>query len=126
MADKKLFYFGCIGGAGHYLWESNSSKLYDPRVIRTDGVNWSLLGHIGGVYTRPGLPEGVYNECIIPPLRVLAWHDYSVDKRGNSNSALIGYGYSSADEMLDDAAKKFPSVMNRQKRPIPSIENYKP
>lgn len=120
MADvkKHLYYFGCIGNVGHYFWTSNAWSS-DSRSTRIDGVNTKILERLDGAFTPADPTEGIYNDCVIPPLRIVAWHDYSVDKRPGSNSVLVGYGYETAEEMIDDAVVKFPSVMNRQPRPKP-------
>jgi hypothetical protein len=119
--NKRLFYFGCIGKVGHYFWETNSWDV-DSRNIRIEGVNTKIFRFLDGNFTPNDPTEGIYNDCVIPPLRIIAWHDYSVDKRPGSNSVLIGYGYETAEEMIDAAYKKFPSVMNRQPRPKPLIQ----
>jgi predicted RNase H-like HicB family nuclease len=49
----------------------------------------------------------------------VAWWDRSRDKRFASNSFLAGYGYDSAEAMLDDAVNLYPEVMSRQTRPVP-------
>jgi hypothetical protein len=117
---KQLLYFGCIGEAGHYLWYSDRSKAYGSNA-RIDGVNEKLLQNLDSVFPPPEIVgTGIYNDCIVPPVRIVSWWDRSVDKRPGSNSNLIGVGYASAEEMIDDAYKIFPSVMNRQERPKPS------
>jgi hypothetical protein len=116
---KKLYYFGCIGNVGHYFWYNNSNST-DSRSIRIEGVNMKICSYLDGNFTPADPTPGKYNDCIIPPLRIVAWHDYSVDKRGGSNSVLVGYGYANAEEMIDDAIVKFPAVMNRQPRPVPA------
>lgn len=115
--QKTLMYFGCIRTLGHYLWQHEGSYR-DSRLIRINGVNTKILNFIDGTFT-PGSTsqQGLYNESIVPPFRIVSWHDYTVDKRPGSNSNLIGIGYESAEQMIDDAYQKFPSVMNRQERP---------
>lgn len=61
---------------------------------------------------------GKYLESIIPPFRIVSWWDRSGDSRPGSNSMMIGVGYSSAEEILDDALVKFPVIMSRQPRPV--------
>ncbi len=119
---KKLFYYGCVREIGHHLWEDEGYYTSRPESYCKDlpGVNPSVLNYIDANFTPEGSfgPEGLYNESIVPPLRIVAWNDRSIDSRPGSNSALVGYGYDSGEEMLNDALIKFPSVMNRQKRPI--------
>lgn len=122
--NKVLFYFGCIRDKGHYLWTSDSdNNWYARQVAQTiPGLNYHVLEVMDGTFAPSGIGEeqGLYQESLVPPVRIVAWWDRSVDKRGACNSALIGYGYDSAEEMLDDAVVKFPSVMSRQPRPVPN------
>lgn len=121
-ADRKLIYFGCIREAGHYYWtHENYGRFFGEGLASLLGCNPRLIEHFDGVY--PPWPEkelGRYQESIVPPVRIVAWWDRTVDSRPGSNSALIGTGYDSAQEMLDDAPKWFPSVMKRQPRPVPN------
>lgn len=122
--ERCLLYFGCVGRSGHYLFGKGevSVKQYD---LRFPDANHHLVeafyrgGMLDGVLTPKDAAQGKYQESIIPPFRLVAWGDYTVDSRGGSNSVLIGYGYESAEQMLDDAPKCFPSVMARQSRPTP-------
>ncbi len=116
---KKLLYFGCIKDAGHYLWETQNSRIYSFN-IKIPGLNKRVLEHLDSVFTPPDWKPG-YLISIVPPVMIVSWWDNSVDKRPGSNSAFIGYGYKSAEQILDDAVKLFPSVMSRQERPKPFI-----
>ena len=119
---RLLYYFGCIREAGHYLWTDERNSHYPDTISRqTPGLNPALLKAIDGVFAPHCLteyqPEGLYQESIVPPVRIVAWWDRSVDKRPGSNSALIGYGFYTAEDMVEAAIQQFPSVMNRQPRP---------
>jgi len=73
-----------------------------------------------GVYV-PGhtREQGQYQVSVVPPFCIVAWHDFTVDKRPGSNSALLGIGYgASVEDIFADAAIKFPSVMKRQIVPL--------
>lgn len=117
---KKLLYFGCLGGKGHFLYDEFGMTIREETACLKymPDVNVKILQYLDGTFTPTNLSQGKYNDCVVPPLRIVAWWDYSLDSRGGSNSNLIGYGYESAEEMIDDAYKIFPSVMNRQPRPI--------
>ncbi len=116
---KKLIYYGCIQNVGHNLFDSeNHSVAGREHLLGLDKANTLILKCLDGTFTPKSMVQGKYNDCIVPPMRIVAWWDCSLDHRQNSNSALIGYGYESAEEMIDDAYKKFPSVMNRQPRPV--------
>jgi hypothetical protein len=120
---KKLFYFGCGSGPGHYFFGGKGS--YSRSIAEElPGINCKVLDNIDGAYP-PGGPEkeGIYLESIVPPVRIVSWWDRSVDSRPGSNSNLIGYGYGSAEEMLDDAVRLYPWVMKRHPRPTPKKED---
>lgn len=122
--ERKLLYFGCIKEKGHFLWNSESwHHYYDQMAKEIPGLNPNVLRHLDGVYAPydPHEREGLYLESTIPPVRIVAWWDRSVDKRMACNSAFIGFGYDSAEEILDDAVSRFPSVMSRQPRPVPAV-----
>ncbi len=111
--DKKLLYFGCIGGKEHYLWPQFET-------IKIPGINSHLLQSLDGTFT-PGNTntQGLYQVSIVPPVMIVSWHDYSVDSRPGSHSTFIGYGYLSAQEIIEAAKKLFPDVMSRQPEPKP-------
>ena len=114
---KRLLYFGCMRDKGHNLFDESGCSIRS-RLVGIPNVNEQIFEIIDASFTSRDLTQGKYNDCVIPPLRIVAWWDYSIDSRPGSNSNLIGYGYESAEEMIDDSYKIFPSVMNRQKRPV--------
>jgi len=118
--EKKLLYFGCIGGKGHYLWESNSSKMHNHSI---KGINSKCLGFIDGTFTPSSTKQGDAMVSNVGPIKILAWHDYTVDSRLGSNSVLVGIGYNDVVEMLNDANKKFPAVIKRQTATINVLES---
>jgi hypothetical protein len=118
--DHRIIYFGCIGEPGHYLWETEHLKAANEPFRDIKSINQNLFRHYGGIFDGSFNPPGSgYRESTIPPLRIVAWTDNSVDHRPGSISCLIGYGYESAEEILNDAPNWFPSVMKRQAMPQP-------
>jgi len=120
---KKLFYFGCIGAPGHYLHGSHYGG--DPALAAKEmpGINSRLLGSLDDVFTPASTKQqGVYQVSAIPPVIIVAWHDYTGDGRPGSNSALIGYGYDDAEQIIEAAHGLFPTVMSRQ----PKLSPLKP
>ena len=107
---KKLLYFGCIGQAGHYWFENdNATMSYKDRPTFP----------IDGEYVPKGSAEqGTAREAILGNYRIVAGNDYTGDSRLGSNSALVGLGYETKEEMLADAVTQFPSVMRRQPKPL--------
>ena len=111
---KKLLYFGCIRQPGHYWFSEGESSIpyADRPKFPIDGV------YVPALDARQGAAE----EHDLEDCRIIAWHDYTGDHRPNSNSALVGFGYDSVEEMLKDAEAKFPTIMKRQTKPL----NFKP
>jgi hypothetical protein len=115
---KKLLYFGCMSRTGHFLYDQDNGHSVSGREhLLMPETNYGILKCIDANFTPKKLKSGIYKESIIPPIRIVGWWDYSVDDRSGSNSNLIGVGYHSAEQMIDDAYKIFPTVMNRQPRP---------
>ncbi len=118
---KELFYFGCIRDTGHFLWCGENYYCHTfHRESKILSVPENLLRVIDGTFIPTETHnQGIYKTSNIGKTIIIAWHDYTVDSRPGSNSALIGIGFTNGEEMIDFAITKFPSVMNRQKRPVP-------
>lgn len=118
---KHMYYFGCIGQVGHHLHDMSQrmlGSLHTAKVLLK--VPENLLRCLDGNFVPTETQQaGLYKYSTIGECQIVAWHDYSVDKRPGSNSVLIGIGFIDSEDMLDWAEKHFPSVMQRQKRPKP-------
>ncbi len=124
---KKLLYFGCVRHVGHYLFADEFNHVYDEEKLEEltgiKDVPHEIFASIDGKHTpKSSKNQGDAAVMDLPPFKVIAWHDYTIDSRGNSNSALLGYEYDSREEMLADAAKVFPGVMKRQPGPLNFID----
>lgn len=117
MADKRTYFFGCMGEIGHYL---------QPHIRQGElpGVNYKVIQYIDGIFTPGDTSEqGAAQFSMIGLLTIIAWHDYTVDKRPGSNSVIIGYGFTGTRaemiwEMIKDFSIRYPKVINRQTAPI--------
>lgn len=107
---NEWLYFGCYDHPGHHVWEQGmypAHKQDARRLCNFDGLlpphGDTLQG--AATFTRlPGLG-----------LSVIAWWDYSVDKRGKSNSAVFAPSLTiTPAEMLVEAERRFPQVFRRQ------------
>jgi hypothetical protein len=120
MSNKKLFYFGCIGACGHYLFPA----LRDADKEQMPGVNFKVIQYIDGLYTPSEYgQQGAAQFTQVGPLSIISWHDFTIDKRPGSNSNIIGYGYTGdqkqiIEDMFNDFKIKFPQVYKRQTTPI--------
>lgn len=121
MSDKRTYYYGCIGVAGHYMHPYAKSSDFP------DG-NFKVIQYIDGLYTPGGTSEqGKAQFSMIGPFTIIAWHDYTVDKRPGSNSNIIGYGFTGTRAeiivaMYKDFEIRFPQVIKRQTAPIDVID----
>lgn len=122
MTDKRTYYFGCIGVTGHYMHPAVSRGCFP-------GGNYKVIEYIDGLYTPGGnFEQGAAQFSMIGPFTIIAWHDYTVDKRPGSNSNIIGYGFTGTRaEMIADMFKdfqiRFPKVIERQSAPI-NVANF--
>lgn len=119
MKMKRILYFGCGRDKGHFFWMSewHSAMNRDAlqRATGLDTVTENFLRAFDGTFTPMITAQGAYKLSSVPPFLIVAWHDYTVDTRPGSNSALLAVGYGgSAEEVIQDAPNWFPSVMRRQ------------
>ena len=125
---KKLLYFGCIRDKGHYLWYSEQNRIANSSALKSitgiEGVTDNFLNSIDGTYTWNTYGQGICKYSLVPPFRIIAWNDFTVDTRPGSNSVLLGIGYESAQEMFAEAMKQFPSVMQRQTIPLQIVNTW--
>lgn len=112
---QRVFYFGCIGNPGHFLWRTEHDKLWRAQSY---GITERLMYALDGAFCPDGIkayPEGLWLCSIVPPWTIVAWWDRSVDSRPNCCSAFIGRDFGNEPHHLLEAAKDlFPSVFARQ------------
>ncbi len=129
---KFLLYFGCMKDVGHYLWLDESNTVRNAKrleeILGAHMISDLFLRNIDNVYNPPSYPknECVYRESLVPPFKIVAWNDYSMDKRPGSNSALLSIGYEFTKDVIKAAEKKFPTPMSRQRSelfPESALEN---
>ncbi len=106
--EKKLFYFGCYQQKGHFLYGPGGHSIHNYNRVQLPGLNTDILTRPDAIFPPQKYLSG-YNESIVPPVRIVSWWDTSLDHRPGSNSTLIGYGYDTGEQMLDDAEINFPN-----------------
>lgn len=116
MSDDGWFYFGCgPREAGHYCFDHRGQKHYGDRF----GIQW---GKFDG--TLPPQPEREGYVASFSRLggwgkAALSWWDYSMDKRGASNSTVLCPRVLIAPaEMYVEAQRIFPWVFARLPQPL--------
>lgn len=118
-----VFYHGCIGESGHFLWVS------DVRYARSSDLPSDWPKEFGSGYMPgaaldatycPKAPKGTYVEPQglaalhhVGGWTVLAAWDRTVDSRGRSNSVFVVRGEHNFGETCRLAAKAFPAVWAR-------------
>lgn len=111
---RKLFFFGCIDGIGHYWYKDTGTR---PAELPE-----SIYNGIDGVFApKNNTAQGVASFTKTKGVYVLAWHDYTVDKRGNSN--IVGWGYHehpdiAVQEMWEDFKQQYSRIYARQTEAI--------
>lgn len=120
---KTLFYFGAVRRAGHYLWSCDSNCIREDWASKQiPGLNRTILQSLDSTFAPGSTREqGLYQVCVVPPVMIIAWWDYTQDGRSGSNSALVGYGFKNAEDMLDEMKLIFPTAYGRQERPRPVV-----
>lgn len=105
-----VYYNGCWGETGHYLWDRTRRKAYSVP------ADFPVAPHVlDSGFLPPGQPqvEGRATLCHVNGWTVLAFWDRSVDTRGKSNSAFVARGTLDFDAMVAAAKAAFPSVWGR-------------
>lgn len=114
---KQIFYFGCMGQAGHYLFgPEGMGRVYPGKEFST------CFGEDGRKLDTPfcppmDWPAGKFVVMTKTIWTIVSWWDYSVDSRPGSHSTFIFTGYDSLEEFWKEAKEQFPSVFNRQPAP---------
>jgi hypothetical protein len=103
------FYFGCFQQSGHYVFGRGMRSVYGTiyeKLSNCDGLLPPRESADGYVATISRL--GAWG------LTALAFWDYTVDKRGGSNSVFFAPSLTiSADELIAGAKAHFPQVWAR-------------
>lgn len=123
-----VLYFGKIRVPGHYFWADESQSLRatlaapllglpsGSRLLHEfDGrhVPASDLRQGAALYSRLD-SLGRRSSELRTVVSVVAWRDFTADRRPGSNSAFLCDGHVEASELIERGAAAFPSVWARQ------------
>lgn len=109
---REVFYFGCADHrSGHFWFQSGMIPWKEPLSLAAEKID-------GRFAPRNTSKAGVCTLTYLEGWSILAWWDYSVDKRPGSNSALVAKGTHSFDQMMLLLNSEFPNVANRQLAPM--------
>jgi hypothetical protein len=117
VSQHKVYYFGCIERAGHYMWLPGPRPEYskDGDFVRTNPWGFAIDGSL-----CPKGPE-IQGQALIhhkDGWTALSFWDRSVDGRGKCNSSLLALGALTFAEMVSLFKEHFPSVFGRFTFPI--------
>lgn len=108
----EVYYFGCADHrAGHFWFQPGMIPWKAPLSMAAEKID-------GRCAPRNTSKAGVCMLTYLEGWSILAWWDYSVDKRPGSNSALVAKGTYSFDQMMLLLNSEFPNVANRQLAPM--------
>ena len=123
----KIYYFGCIERAGHFLWEPPDRSAHrDATTPWGSCPDGSLAPHenprcefVKNFYgCRCSQAEGIAALHYKDGWTALSFWDRSVDTRGGCNSNFLAEGAFTFEEMVELAKQYFPIIMARFKFPI--------
>lgn len=96
----RVYYFGCVGEAGHYMHTPEPGLSHSWDFMYSNPWGLSLDDGFKGLQYKDGWTA-------------LAMHDYTVDSRSGSNSVFIAEGNLSEAEMVKLAYEFFPTIAKR-------------
>ena len=119
---EKWFYFGCHRQSGHYVFTEGMRSYYAPH-----GSGERSLNRFDGLLP-PQKDSTPYTATVSRlegcGLTALAFWDYSVDKRGGSNSVVFAPSLAiEQNELLTEAQRRFPEVFGRLPQPVRLLSN---
>lgn len=126
----RVFYFGCWGEPGHYLFRprglaatrEEGRSLPWPHMDTTlaPGPRHPRYGEVESKDQHQG-HAALHRRC---GWTALAFWDRSLDRRHNSNSVFVAEGTHSANDMLSLAREHFPEIMQRFTFAIRVVETH--
>lgn len=115
--NSEWFYFGCNNGCGHFLFDQNMNRVYFQ-----NGSKLKNLGNFDGLLPPQDSHEGyiaTVSRLEGYGMSALAFWDYSVDKRSQSNSIIFCPDLNTSPEkLLAEAKQRFPSVFGRMPKEV--------
>jgi hypothetical protein len=113
MTAPKMFYCGCHGDTGHYVWSEDGWRSYKLWKEQPWGNAID-----GGLQPPKWRDNGMTRFTQKHGWSALSWWDNSIDTRPGSHSTFVVEGTHSAEEVLAMARNRFPWVFSRFKYEI--------
>lgn len=106
---ERTYYFGCVGGPGHYMHRPDMS------------TDWSFCrNNPWGCGIDGGLLKGRKERYVLTQKdgwTALSFVDNTVDSRPGSNSSFLAGGNFTVEEMFAIAKRDFPAIASRCRLP---------
>lgn len=117
----EVFYFGCIGQPGHYLWSPTGGKRWFDELPEGFPDAWTFReSHSGRAYVsessiapRPMGPQGAATMTRVGDWTALSFPDRSVDSRPNCVSVFMVAAPLTFAELLEEARRQWPQIFRR-------------
>ena len=112
---SKVYYFGCVERAGHYMWNPPLDSAQWPYRYDSDFFYNNPWGYEVDGRLCPSGPE-IEGSALIhhkDGWTALAFWDRSIDKRGKCNSVFLAEGDFSFKDMVEIGRRHFSRVVNR-------------
>lgn len=108
----ECFYFGCVGQAGHYLFNERRHSISERVLPATFPIRYDILD--GGLLP-PWMPheEGAAALVHVFGWTILTFWDRSVDSRVGCNSSFVIPAILEFDEARRLAQERFPWIWDR-------------
>lgn len=117
MSRPFLLYFGCWGGAGHYLWTRDQQHYHKPEypILPVESLDGSqvFLPQVE-VVGNGRLTHIIRGEEAVT---VLAWWDRTFDQRGKCNAAVQCDGWDTVDGLWRRFSIVFEPLAKQLARP---------
>lgn len=105
-----MLYFGCWNEPGHYLYDRDGRRHFEPR--RGVPFRYTILD--AGLLPPDGpATEGVCHRAQIGGWTIISFWDRSIDSRPGSNSSFLCPGDFTFEEMLAAARMFYPQICER-------------
>jgi hypothetical protein len=111
MNQMKMYYFGCVGKSGHYMFQPSDSYPKQDHTFTRDNP-WGYQVDSGLCPSGPQV-EGRAMIHHKDGWTALSFWDRSVDRRSGSNSNFLAEGTFTFAEMVEFAKERFPKIMAR-------------
>lgn len=109
MTKPKMFYFGCHGNPGHYLFDDQLSSVRNA----DEALPFATRILDTGLLNAKHSPIGQIQYSIINGWTIISMADCTGDSRPGSVSCFVAEGFHQVPDMILMAQERFPSLWKR-------------